>query len=110
MASLRAQSNPLPPRQSIAAGRAGQGTYNELQNNPQYACQVAAKRRHNSYFNSIGDALNHMGHQLVCLLEVLAGEQRGVVVISTEFTYNKQALGEELLAFFTAKERLGDKR
>ena len=54
--------------------------------------------------------MNHMGHQLVCLLEVLAGEQRGVVVISTEFTYNKQALGEELLAFFTAKERLGDKR
>lgn len=46
-----------------------------------------------------------MGHQLVCLLEVLAGEQRGVVVISTEFTYNKQALGEELLAFFRTKER-----
>jgi hypothetical protein len=46
-----------------------------------------------------------MGHQLVCLLKVLAGEQRGVVVISTEFTYDKQALGEELLAFFTTKER-----
>jgi len=48
-----------------------------------------------------------MGHQFVCLLEVLAGEQRGVVVISTEFTYDKQALGEELLAFFRTKEREG---
>jgi len=50
-----------------------------------------------------------MRHQLVCLLEVLAGKQRGVVVISTEFTYDKQALGEEFLAFFRTKER-GDKK
>lgn len=46
-----------------------------------------------------------MGHQLVGLLEVLAGEQGRVVVISTKFTDDEQALGKELLAFLGAKER-----
>jgi hypothetical protein len=46
-----------------------------------------------------------MGHQLVGLLEVLAGEQGRVVVISTKFTDDEQALGKELLAFLGTKER-----
>ena len=46
-----------------------------------------------------------MGHQLVGLLEVLAGEQGRVVVISAKFTHDEQALAEELLAFLRTKQR-----
>lgn len=63
------------------------------------------QRWRNSYFNSIRDTLNHMGHELVGLLEVLAGKQGSVVVISAKFTDDEQALGEEVLAFLGTKER-----
>jgi hypothetical protein len=46
-----------------------------------------------------------MGHELVGLLEVLAGKQGSVVVISAKFTDDEQALGEEVLAFLGTKER-----
>lgn len=101
MASLRAQSSPSRPRQSVAA------MYISNQSKAPHIKHCEQQQRCNCYLNAIGYALNDMRHQIVGLPEVLPREERRIVVVPAELADDEQGLGEEILAIFGTKRRGG---